>query len=65
MVLVYAHTIFHTPSSNGSLVITIKPKIKYTFHAAATLFLYIPHTKKNLTKVAYFSKIYYYISLNT
>jgi hypothetical protein len=32
------------PSSNDSLVITIKPKAKHTLHAAAILFLYILQT---------------------
>jgi hypothetical protein len=32
------------PTSNGSLVIAIKPIVKYTFHAVANLF-YIIHKK--------------------
>jgi len=31
--------LFHVSSSNGLLVITIKPKTKYTFHAATMLLL--------------------------
>jgi len=31
------HTKFHMPSSNVSSLITIKPKAKYTFHAATKL----------------------------
>jgi hypothetical protein len=40
----YLHTKFHTPSYNVSLVIAIRPKNKYIFHAAAMLFYKI---KKN------------------
>jgi len=37
----YLHTKFHMPSSNGSLVITIKLKTNYTFHAATIPLSYI------------------------
>jgi hypothetical protein len=49
------------PSSNGSLVITIKPKAKYRFHAAAILLFNILQNI-TLTEVAYFSKINFHIS---
>jgi hypothetical protein len=38
VVMIYCHTKFHMPNSYGSLVIAIKPKTKYRFHAAAMLF---------------------------
>jgi hypothetical protein len=44
------------PSSNGSLIIPIKPKPTYKFHAAFILLFYILH------KITYFSKIYYHAS---
>jgi hypothetical protein len=36
--MVYVRTKFHTRSSNGLLVIVIKPKAKFSFHVAAILF---------------------------
>jgi hypothetical protein len=46
-------------TSNGSLVITIKSKAKYTFHVASILLFYNLQ-KITLTKVTHFSKIYYH-----
>jgi len=37
-VCLYLYTKFHTPSSDGLLVTTIKQKAKYRLHAAAMLF---------------------------
>jgi hypothetical protein len=55
MVMIYLHTKFHMPNSNGSLVIGIKHKIKYThrYHRAAML-LVLRSTKK-LKKISIFS----------
>jgi hypothetical protein len=39
------HTKFQMPSCNGSLVIAIKPKSKYRFHAATMLLFYILQKK--------------------
>jgi hypothetical protein len=43
MCIIYFHTTFHMPSSNGPLIITTKTKAKYTFQAAATLLFYTLH----------------------
>jgi len=40
--VVSLHTRFYMPSSSGLLVITVKLKTRYRFHAAAMLF-YILH----------------------
>jgi hypothetical protein len=61
MFLIYAHTKFHFLSSNGSLVIAIKPKTRYRVHIAATLLFYLKKKKKS-TKAVYF-QIHYHISL--
>jgi hypothetical protein len=55
----YLHTEFQSPSSNHSLVITVKLKAKHKFlHGHHVLILH--STKKiPLTKVAYFSKFHY------
>jgi len=37
-------------SSNGSLVVTIKPKTEYIFHAAATQYFFLRTTKNCLNK---------------
>jgi len=47
------HTKFHMPSSDGSLVIAIKPKTKFRLRAAAMLLLYILQ-HRYLTKDVYF-----------
>lgn len=49
---------FHMYRSETSLVIAMKPKIKYRFHALAELFFCIQ--KDFIKKVAYSSKIYEY-----
>jgi len=47
-------------NSNGSLATAIRPKTKYILHAAAMLLFYI--LQKNITKLGYFSKMYYVTS---
>jgi hypothetical protein len=44
--MIYLHTKFQVPTSNGSLVIALKQKAKHRLHTAALLLLYIPHKKK-------------------
>lgn len=56
------HTKFHMPRSNGTLVTSIKTAAKFNVSKTATLLFYILH-KKNLIKIAYFSKLYYHMSL--
>jgi hypothetical protein len=58
-VLMMIDTEIHSLSSNGSLVIAIKPEAKYRFLAAAMLF-YKVQKNITLTKVAYFLKISYH-----
>jgi hypothetical protein len=38
MFVTYLHTEFHLANSTESLIITIKPKAEYEFHAAAISF---------------------------
>jgi hypothetical protein len=42
--MLYLHTEFHIPCSNGSLVIDIKPKARNRFRAASLMLLYILKT---------------------
>jgi hypothetical protein len=46
MFLIYLYTIFHLPSSSGSLVNTVKLKAKETFCLATMLLFY---TQQNIT----------------
>jgi hypothetical protein len=39
--MIYHHTKFHTLSSSDSLVITIKHKTNYRFHATVMMLVYI------------------------
>jgi hypothetical protein len=55
--MIYVHTKFHMPTSNGALAIAIKPKANKDISTAAMLF-YILH-KYCRNKGAYFLKIYY------
>jgi hypothetical protein len=57
------HTKFHTPSSTGSLVTVIKPKVKYGFYVAAMVSFTFYKTI-SATKVAWFSRICYHMVLN-
>jgi len=56
--MIHLHTTSHVLSSSGSLIITIKPKTKYSLHAAAMLFFYSLQ-KITTPKVAYTVKMYY------
>jgi len=49
---------FHIPSSNSSIVTTIKAENKQGYLVVSMLLFY--SLKNLLTKVAYFSKTYYY-----
>lgn len=40
MCIIYLHTKFHMPNSNGSLIIAIKPEVESRFYAAAILLPY-------------------------
>lgn len=42
MCIIYHRTKFNIPSSNGSLIIVIKPKAKYIFQAESILLFHIP-----------------------
>jgi hypothetical protein len=45
MIVMCLHTKFHMPVSSEPLVIAVKPKTKYRFHAAAMLLFYILQKK--------------------
>jgi hypothetical protein len=53
-VTIYLRTKYHMPSSYGSCVIAIKPKVKNSFHTAAICILLHSTKKKNI-----FSKLRY------
>jgi hypothetical protein len=38
--MIYLHPEFYMSCSNGSLVVTMKPKLKYIFHASTMLSFY-------------------------
>jgi hypothetical protein len=44
--MVYHHTTFFVPISNGSLVIAMKPEAKYKFRAVAMLFTFYEQVRK-------------------
>jgi hypothetical protein len=50
--MICLHVRFHRPSSNDSLVITIKPEATHRFHTATILFYILQ--KFTWAKVAYF-----------
>jgi len=56
MFMTYLRTKFYMSCYMDSLLITIKPKAKYRFHAAAMLLFYLLPKEKN--KSCIFSKIY-------
>jgi len=58
---VYLHIKFHTPSFNGSLVITISLKVKYTFRIVAMLLFYF--IQKSGNKFILFLKMYHNINV--
>jgi len=37
----YLHTKFHIPSSNSSLIVTVKQKLNENFHLASILLFYV------------------------
>jgi hypothetical protein len=45
VLMIYLHTQFHMPRSNGSLVIAIKLQAKYIFHSDAMLFYFLQKAK--------------------
>jgi hypothetical protein len=60
--MICLRTKFQMLTSNGSLVVAIKPKAKYRFYAAAMLLFFVLQNKIVFTEVAYLSRIYYLIS---
>jgi hypothetical protein len=54
----YVRTELHTLNSKDLVVIAIKSKDKYRFHAAAIFLSYI--LKKTFTNIAYFSNMCYH-----
>jgi uncharacterized membrane protein YobD (UPF0266 family) len=58
--MIYFHT-FHMPSSNGSLVMAIKLKLKYRCHTSAIFYILLIIIKKQ--NVGYFRRLYYHIPI--
>jgi hypothetical protein len=54
--MIYVHTTFHMPGSNGPSVIATKPTAKYRLHATAIL-LYTFYKRIASMKAASFSRI--------
>jgi hypothetical protein len=60
----YLHARRQIPGSSGSLFITMKPKAKYRFHAAAMLLFYIEqkyklHIFQRSVTLYHFRTLYY------
>jgi hypothetical protein len=51
--IIHLHIIFHMPCSNDSLVIAIRPKARYRFHAAAILFFIVRKNHICFLKICY------------
>jgi hypothetical protein len=61
--MIYLYTKFHMPNANGSLVITVRCKVKENFCKAIMSLFYILLQKVDFTEIAYLLIIYYYKSL--